>query len=79
VIFLLLLIYHQRAQSNDFWLRAATRTSFLTVRGCSAPHAAVYIGIDLDFKGSRTGSRLARRHQNVVSGEFKSEFAGLSS
>jgi hypothetical protein len=26
------LIYHQRAQSNDFWLRVATRTSFLTKR-----------------------------------------------
>ena len=25
-------IYHQRAQSNDFWLRAATRTSFFTIR-----------------------------------------------
>ena len=26
------LIYHQRAQSNEFWLRAATRTVFLTIR-----------------------------------------------
>jgi hypothetical protein len=26
-------IYHQRAQSNEFWLRAATRTSFFTIRG----------------------------------------------
>ncbi len=25
-------IYHQRAQSNDFWLRAATRASFFTIR-----------------------------------------------
>jgi hypothetical protein len=24
--------FHQRAQSNDFWLRAATRTIFLTIR-----------------------------------------------
>jgi hypothetical protein len=27
------LIYHQRAQSNEFWLRAATRMNFLTIRG----------------------------------------------
>src|SRR5437773_4591472 len=27
------LIYHQRAQSNDFWLMAPTRTSSLTKRG----------------------------------------------
>ncbi len=26
-------ICHQRAQGNDFWLRAATSTTFLTVRG----------------------------------------------
>ena len=26
------LIYHQRAQSNDFWLMAPTRASFLTKR-----------------------------------------------
>jgi hypothetical protein len=27
------LIYHQRAQWNDFWLRGSTRTSFLTITG----------------------------------------------
>jgi hypothetical protein len=27
------LIYHQRAQSNEFLLRAVTGTSFLTIRG----------------------------------------------
>src|SRR6266481_2579174 len=34
------LIYHQRAQRNDFWLRAATRANFLTTR-------------DLDFDGGQ--------------------------
>jgi len=27
-------IYHQRAQSNEFWLRTATRTSFFTIVCC---------------------------------------------
>ncbi|PYT75861.1 MAG: hypothetical protein DMG40_27365 [Acidobacteria bacterium] len=31
------LIYHQRAQSNDFWLMAPTWTSFLTKRGEPMP------------------------------------------
>jgi hypothetical protein len=27
------LIHHQHTQSNDFWIGAATRTNFLTLRG----------------------------------------------
>jgi hypothetical protein len=34
------LIYHQRAQSNEFWLRAATRASFFTKRDLSVPPLA---------------------------------------
>src|SRR6266480_1712495 len=36
------LIYHQRAQRNEFWLRARTRTSFFTIRG----HASVQLQPD---------------------------------
>jgi hypothetical protein len=36
------LICHQRAQSNEFLLRAATRTSFLAIRLYAAADAAYY-------------------------------------
>lgn len=36
------LIYHQRAQGNEFLLRAATRTSFLNVHLYAAADAAYY-------------------------------------
>ena len=36
------LVYHQRAQSNEFLLRAATRASFLTIRLYAAADAAYH-------------------------------------
>jgi hypothetical protein len=41
------LIYHQRAQSNDFWRRAAIRTSFLTTRRHRCDVFALFLsGVD---------------------------------
>src|SRR6266478_2118225 len=40
-------IYHQRTQSNEFWLRAATRTSFFTIGGLGrAPALLESLGIE---------------------------------
>src|SRR3989440_11277248 len=54
------LIYHQCAQRNDFWLRAATRTSFLTKRDPSATETNTYIRTCATI---RTGAKLVRSRQ----------------
>jgi hypothetical protein len=38
---LLDLIYRQRVQDNEFFLRLATRTSFLTITGATGSHVAI--------------------------------------
>jgi hypothetical protein len=43
---LLGLIYRQHTQSNDFWIGAATRTIFLTIRHTAEPISAYLSGID---------------------------------
>jgi Cyclic nucleotide-binding domain len=56
------LIYQQRAQGNDFWLRAATSTSFLTIGTIRFEGEVPHI-----FAGGVTKTKMNSRNKNSKS------------
>ena len=60
------LIDHQRAQRNDFWLRAATRTSFLTTRVQSRLRSSRSVTIRVPLMPANIRTPSSRRSASSV-------------